>query len=155
MHCETSQRFVDLTALLLTLQTSPLAQKLFGSSASGSQSQPSGRHLHCTQLLPAAHVESASAASGSPANILSDMINIFAAMTWASQSQPGGKTGAQPAEVRAAGGFATQTCSSTICLFRDGKSCLSSQIRRHLYRVDSGNLGRLCEFEQSCKFGAV
>ena len=77
MHCETSQRFVDLTALLLTLHTSPLAQKLLGSSASGSQSQPSGRHLHCTQLLPAAHVESASAASGSPANILSDMINIL------------------------------------------------------------------------------
>ena len=24
-----------------------------------------------------------------------------------------------------------------------------------LGRVDSGNLGRLCEFEQSCKFGAV
>ena len=35
-------------------------------------------------------------------------------MTWASQSQPGGKTGAQPAEVRAAGGFATQTCGNTV-----------------------------------------
>ena len=64
---------------------------------------------------------------------LINMINIFAAMTWASQSQPGGKTGAQPAEVRAAGGFATQTCGNTICLFRDGKSYVSSQIRRHLY----------------------
>ena len=104
-----------MTALLFTLQTSPLAQKLFGSSASGSQSQPSGRHLHCTQLLPAAHVESASEASGSPANIFPDIQNIFDAVMWgASQSQPGGKTGAQPAEVSAAGGLATQTYSHTI-----------------------------------------
>ena len=75
---------------MVTLQTSPEGQKLFGSGAEGSQSHPSGRHLHWTHSWSAEQVESAGSARGS-------------------QSHPGGKAGAQPALVRASGGFATQT----------------------------------------------
>ena len=55
-----------MVIILLTLQTSPEGQKLFGSSASGSQSQPSGRQRHWTHSLPAEQVESSGEASGSP-----------------------------------------------------------------------------------------
>ena len=56
---------------MITLHTSPLGQKLLGSSALGSQSQPRGRHLHWTQLWSAEQVESSAEALGSPEQVLS------------------------------------------------------------------------------------
>ena len=63
----------------LTLHTSPLGQKLLGSSALGSQSQPRGRHLHWTQLSSAEQVESSAEASGSPEQgvKLRDVVTIY------------------------------------------------------------------------------
>ena len=69
---------------------SPEGQKLLGSSAAGSQSQPCGRHLHWTHWELAGQEEFGSSAAGS-------------------QSHPGGNWGAQPAEVRDEGGLVMHT----------------------------------------------
>ena len=59
---------------IFTLQISPEGQKLFGSSALGSQSHPLGRHLHWTHSESAEQEALGSSAAGS-------------------QSHPGGKGG--------------------------------------------------------------
>ena len=69
---------------------SPEGQKLLGSSAPSSQSQPCGRHLHWTHWELAGQEEFGSSAAGS-------------------HLHPGGNWGAQPAEVRDSDGFAMHT----------------------------------------------